>query len=123
MTAGFPRAGARRAPLQEACGAARREFSFGGHRPPLQRRKSCLAYFFFDFLVPDFFPPEDLDADDFFALLPESDFDLAFPDFEAEDFLAPLPFLDGWTCEEPPPLGAAPPPPPLPPEDGGRGEV
>jgi hypothetical protein len=53
-------------------------------------RISYLAYFFFAFLAPDFLaePP-----DDFFALPPESDFD--FADFEAEDFLAPLPFLAG----------------------------
>ena len=43
-------------------------------------------------LVP-FAPPEDLDADDFFEPPLGSDFNLAFADFEAEDFLEPLPFF------------------------------
>ena len=51
-----------------------------------------LAYFFFAFLAPDFLAEL---PDDFFALPPVSDFDLAFADFDAEDFLAPLPFLAG----------------------------
>jgi hypothetical protein len=64
--------------------------SFGGHRPPLQMRAFCLAYFFFGFLAPDFLAEL---PDDFFALLLDSDFNLAFADFEAEDFLEPLPFF------------------------------
>ena len=84
--------GSRKAPLQEACGAARREFSFGGHRPPLQG-EPLFAYFFFAFLAVDFLPPEDLDADAFFEPIMDSDFNLAFADFEAEDFLESLPFF------------------------------
>lgn len=42
--AGGRRTGARRAPLQEACAAARRVgFAFGGRRPPLQVRARCRA--------------------------------------------------------------------------------
>ena len=67
-------------------------FSFGGHRPPLQG-EPLFAYFFFDFLAPDFLPPGDLDADDFFEPIMDSDFNLAFADFEAEDFLESLPFF------------------------------
>ena len=44
-----------------------------------------MGYFFLDFLAPDFLVEL---TDDFFALPPESDFDLAFADFDAEDFLA-----------------------------------
>ena len=71
---------------------ASRVFSFGGHRPPLQG-EPLFAYFFFDFLAPDFLPPGDLDADDFFEPIMDSDFNLACADFEAEDFLEPLPFF------------------------------
>ena len=53
----------------------------GGRSAVIDRRyrgECFFAYFFFDFLVLDFLLP------------PESGFD--FADFEAEDFLAPLPF-------------------------------
>ena len=79
-----------------------KSFPFGSHRPPLQRRASYLTYFFFGFLALDFLAEL---RDDFFALLLESDFDLAFPDFDAEDFLAPLPFF-AFSGGAPPPLGA-----------------
>ena len=55
------------------------------------------AYFFFAFLAPDFLPEP---VADLFALLPESDFD--FADFDADGFLAPLPFL-AFSGELPPP--------------------
>ncbi len=79
--------------LQRACGAARRfELRSAVIDAPLQG-EPLFAYFFFDFLAPDFLPPEDLDADDFFEPPLGSDFNLAFADFEAEDFLEPLPFF------------------------------
>lgn len=58
----------------------------------VRRGRRFQSYFFFAFLAPDFLAelPED-----FFAPPLESDFDLAFADFEAVDFLEPLPFLAG----------------------------
>ena len=65
---------------------------FGGHRPPLQVEASCLAYFFFGFLLPDFL-----------AGLPVVDLD-----FETEDFFEDLPFFVLSGCEVPPLGGGAP---------------
>lgn len=56
---------------------------------PLQRRAFCLTYFFFAFFTADFL----LFLDDFLAVLLELDFE--FADFDAENFLGPLPFLAG----------------------------
>ena len=47
---------------------------------------------------------------DFLAELPEADFDLALADFDAEDFLAPLPFFTFSGGLPPPGAGAGPPP-------------
>lgn len=58
----------------------------------VRRGRRFQSYFFFAFLASDFLAelPED-----FFAPPPEFDFDLAFADFDAEDFLGPLPFFAG----------------------------
>ena len=53
-------------------------------------RRFKTYFLFFGFFAPDFLAEP---LYDFFALLPELDFDLAFADFDADDFLTPLSFL------------------------------
>jgi hypothetical protein len=85
-------------------GGHRRRYSFGSefflHNRP---------HYFFAFFPPDFLPPEDLEAEDFFEeppldLLAEDFVDPPLDFFAEEDF---PPFLGFWSwAGAPPPLGA-----------------